>query len=227
MIYVTGDIHGDLTRFKSSNVHKLKKSDIIVVCGDFGFIWDDSKSEKDNINWLSKRKYEILFVEGAHENFELLNRYPVVERYGGNVRKIAENIYQLIRGEIYNIENKYIFAFGGGDDEEMEFDDITECDEFTRLPTEEECERARNNLKKYQNNVDYVITYDIGFKFRSMLKMESNCFNNLHAFLNEVATECRFKKWYFGCFHIDKAFTSAYYGAYKNIYELESGRELK
>ena len=109
----------------------------------------------------------------------------------------------------------------------MSFDDITECDEFTRLPNEEECNRARDNLKKYGNNVDYVITYDVGFKFRSMLKMESNCFNNLHAYLNEVASEIRFKRWYFGCFHIDRAYTPSYYGVYKNIYELESGKEFK
>ena len=54
MIYVTGDTHGDIERFKSSGIHKLKKSDSIIVCGDFGFVWDGSKGEINNINWLSK-----------------------------------------------------------------------------------------------------------------------------------------------------------------------------
>lgn len=42
MIYVTGDTHGDIERFKSSGIHKLKKGDSIIVCGDFGFVWDGS-----------------------------------------------------------------------------------------------------------------------------------------------------------------------------------------
>ena len=42
MIYVTGDTHGDIERFKSSGIHKVKKGDSIIVCGDFGFVWDGS-----------------------------------------------------------------------------------------------------------------------------------------------------------------------------------------
>ena len=59
-----------------------------------------------------------------------------------------------------------------------------------------------------------------------MLKMESNCFNNLHAYLNEVATNCKFKTWFFGCFHMDKRIPPIYHAVYRNIYEIESGKEL-
>ena len=82
------------------------------------------------------------------------------------------------------------------------------------------------NLEKAGNSVDYIITYDVGFKLRSMLKMESNCFNNLHAYLNEVATNCKFKTWFFGCFHMDKRIPPIYHAVYRNIYEIESGKEL-
>lgn len=37
MIYLTGDLHGDLERFKSKEMKKLKKGDTLIVCGDFGF----------------------------------------------------------------------------------------------------------------------------------------------------------------------------------------------
>ena len=46
MIYVTGDTHGDITRFKSSEMKKLSRGDTLIIAGDFGFIWDDSKQEK-------------------------------------------------------------------------------------------------------------------------------------------------------------------------------------
>ena len=44
MIYVTGDIHGDMSRFQVPAVKKLKEKDVLIVCGDFGFVWDGSKN---------------------------------------------------------------------------------------------------------------------------------------------------------------------------------------
>ena len=46
MIYITGDTHGDIKRFKTRSAKKLTKDDILIVCGDFGFLWDESKKEK-------------------------------------------------------------------------------------------------------------------------------------------------------------------------------------
>ena len=46
MILITGDTHGDLTRFGKRAVKKLKKNDALIICGDFGFIWDGSAAEK-------------------------------------------------------------------------------------------------------------------------------------------------------------------------------------
>ena len=46
MIYITGDIHGDFSRFRSPALKKLRKNDALIVCGDFGFIWDGSEKEQ-------------------------------------------------------------------------------------------------------------------------------------------------------------------------------------
>ncbi len=43
MVYVTGDMHGDFERFKLPAMKKLKKGDTLIICGDFGFLWDGSK----------------------------------------------------------------------------------------------------------------------------------------------------------------------------------------
>lgn len=226
MIYFTGDTHGELSRFRSSAAKKLKKGDTLIICGDFGFVWNNSKEEMSNLKWLSKRKYNILFVEGAHENFEMLDSYPKVDFCGGKARKISENIYQLMRGEIFEIEGKKIFAFGGGDDEELDVMDFRESPEFARLPSDEDCEHARESLEKVGHAVDYIVTYDVSFKMRGFLEMESNCFNNLHAFLNEVSTSCSFGKWFFGCFHMDRRIPPFYYAVYENIYDSETGKEI-
>ena len=60
MIYITGDTHGDISCFKNPKLNKLGEKDILIVCGDFGFIWNPhDKNERKNelfvINlWLFK-----------------------------------------------------------------------------------------------------------------------------------------------------------------------------
>ena len=87
--------------------------------------------------------------------------------------------------------------------------------------------RDRAEIKEIEKEkVDYIVTYDAGFKMRGFLEMESNCFNNLHAFLNEVSTTCKFRKWFFGCFHLDRRIPPFYYAVYENIYDSETGKEI-
>ena len=57
MVYITGDMHGDIKRFDSPAIKKLKKGDTLIVCGDFGFVWDNSKAEQKILKSFSKRKY--------------------------------------------------------------------------------------------------------------------------------------------------------------------------
>ena len=54
MICITGDIHGDLSRFNDKHIKKLRKNDYLLVCGDFGFLWDGTKREKHILTKLGK-----------------------------------------------------------------------------------------------------------------------------------------------------------------------------
>ena len=59
MVYVTGDTHGDISFFKDPKLKKLTDEDILIVCGDFGFLWDRSDKEKKALRTLEKKKYTI------------------------------------------------------------------------------------------------------------------------------------------------------------------------
>lgn len=76
MIYLTGDTHGGMERFQSKEAKQLKKGDTLIICGDFGFIWDGSKGEEKHLKWLGKRRYTIAFVEGTHDNLDRLAGLP-------------------------------------------------------------------------------------------------------------------------------------------------------
>lgn len=111
MICVTGDLHGDISRFKAPILKKLRRGDALIITGDFGCIWDGSKKEKSMLKKLGKKKYNILFVEGVHENFDLLSEYPVEEWCGGKTRLISGNLRQLMRGQYYTIaEKRYLLS---------------------------------------------------------------------------------------------------------------------
>ena len=57
-IFITGDTHGDFTRFKKKIFYEqaeLSKEDCVIICGDFGGIWDGSAEERHWLDWLEAR----------------------------------------------------------------------------------------------------------------------------------------------------------------------------
>ena len=64
MVYITGDMHGDIDRLYDKQLKKLKSGDTLIVCGDFGFIWDGNSQEAKILEELGSRKYNVCFVDG-------------------------------------------------------------------------------------------------------------------------------------------------------------------
>ncbi len=217
MIYVTGDIHADQARFKTKAMKPLKKGDTLIVCGDFGFIWDGSKNEQKVLKWLEKRPYQILFVEGTHDNLDMLAEYPQGSFSGGSARRISSNIFQLLRGEIYHIEDVDIFTFGGGESPDM--DDRIEGISWWRneLPSKEEIAYARQNLESHGNKVDYIITHSPSSVVNSFLDMDHMRTDQLGAFLDGVSREVQYKQWYFGRYHFDKVIPPLHHAVYLDV----------
>lgn len=88
----------------------------MIICGDFGGVWDrDASGKKETwwLDWLENRPFTTLFVDGNHENFDRLYSYPVEMWNGGKVHKIRPSVIHLMRGQVYRIDGKKIFSFGG------------------------------------------------------------------------------------------------------------------
>ena len=201
MIYITGDMHGDIERFKSKELRRLKKGDTLIVCGDFGFVWEDTAKEKRLLKWIGKRRYNTLFVEGAHDNIALLNTYPQEDWQGGKTREISGKLRLICRGEIFEIEGKKIFAFGGGATDDESADIYHQNGE--EMPTTQEIENAWCNLKNAGYKVDYIVTHKPSGKIRQML-LNSDSADVLGAFLNNLREKCEYTRWFFGSIHKDK-----------------------
>lgn len=82
MIYATGDTHGNFQRFDPKYFPEqagMTRDDYMIICGDFGGVWDDGKKEERDLDWLEDLPFTTLFVSGNHENFDRLKNYPVEE----------------------------------------------------------------------------------------------------------------------------------------------------
>ena len=54
-IFVTGDCHGDFRKFNTGYFpvqSELDKDDYVIICGDFGGIWDVGWESKNEKYWL-------------------------------------------------------------------------------------------------------------------------------------------------------------------------------
>ena len=216
MIYVTGDVHGDYDGLMDRQISKLKKGDQLIITGDFGFVWDNSKNELNNLKKLSKKKYEILFVEGAHENFEKLREYPEVDLYQGKGYRIASNIYCLKRGEIYMIGGKSVFTLGGGlppyEDEPRESP--------PSMPTDDEMQYAVENIQHHHRHVDLIVTHEAPASVKRMIDRSATV-NDLNMFLDTVMKNTRYDKWFFGALHQDRAVSDKLICVFEDVHKVE------
>lgn len=192
MIYITGDCHKDFSRFTLENFPEQKqmtKNDYVIICGDFGGVWCSRKDKRKGIddfdlNWLEERPFTTLFVDGNHENFDELYKYPIKEWHGGKVHELRPSVLHLMRGEIFEISGKKILAFGGARSHDIQ-DGIIEWDEEGKwkkkakiweregkifrinhyswweqeLPSQDEIENVWKNLEIHDYKVDYVVTH--------------------------------------------------------------------
>lgn len=248
MIYCTGDIHGDPRRFSTEcfpEQKEMTKDDFVIILGDFGLVWSGSKEEKCWLDWLNDKPFTTLFVDGNHENFNMLYTFPVIDFHGGKAHKIRDNIYHLMRGYVFDICDKKIFAFGGARSHDIQ-DGILDPDDYINrpgdfrkvyeslrkrgaffrvkgfswweqeMPSDEEMERGRQSLKEVDNKVDYVLTHCPPQEVLSILGFTDR--DKLTWYLNELIWDgLQFNRWFFGHMHIDKQIMGKFIGLYEQI----------
>lgn len=221
MIYVTGDTHANidiskLNMGKFPQQKDLTKNDYLIICGDFGLVWDGSRREMWWQDWLSDKNFTTLWVDGNHENFDILYEFPLMDKFGGKVREIAPDIYHLDRGQVLTIDGKKIFVMGGArsTDKECRIEHISWWKQ--EMPSKEEMEHAISSLDKAGWSVDYVITHCAP---RSVQNLIADWYENdpMVSFLERIYADLNFKKWYFGHYHIDKQLNEQFVALYNKV----------
>jgi len=233
MIYVTGDTHGelDIDKLNMKNFpqqREMNKHDLVIIAGDFGCIWSGGKRDEYWLDWLESRNFTTLWIDGNHENFSLINQYPVTEWKGGKVHQIRPSVIHLMRGQVFNIDGQTFFAFGGAlsIDKHYRKEFISWWSE--EIPNNREIEEGLRNLEKHNMTVDYVITHTapdtiIEQLHLDPLYLEGEKINDPTCkILTHFMENIEFKKWYFGHFHLDKKI-GKFTTIYDKIEKIEDG----
>ena len=237
MIFVTGDTHQShdifkLQDFAETDGKDLTKNDYVIVCGDFGLLWNYQETgeymssnpadahwtrrERELYDWYNELPWTTLWVDGNHECFDRLDSYPISEWHGGRVQKISDSIIHLMRGEIFELEGKTILTFGGAQSTDRGF--VTHTEDFDEhrfwwrqeIPSIAEYNHAVDNLKKHDYKVDYIITHDCPFDIKQVIyEITFDSYGNTNAnavsaMLNSWLYTVDFTHWYCGHLHMDR-----------------------
>ena len=233
MIFVTGDCHSEFQKFSTPafpEQREMTKEDIVIVCGDFGAVWNAdgvSNSEAYWLNWLDEKPFTTVFVDGNHENFDRLNsEFEVVDFHGGKA-----------------------LAFGGArshdiDDGILSWEDFDTQEEFKEtvrkwrkqrkvfrinhiswwaeeLPSDEEIQNAENNLAKVDYQVDYVVSHCAPQSIVSWLMGGYTQPDKLTMYFENLAQRLKFKNWFFGHYHDDRKIMGKFILLYDQIVRIQ------
>lgn len=239
-IWITGDIHGNPVRLSTDSFYEQKEfsgdkdDNVVIICGDFGLIWNrgfENKNEKYWLNWLESKPFTTVFVDGNHSNHSQIYTYPIKEWNGGRVHEIRPHVLHLIRGEVYTIQGKKFFAFGGASSHDIQ-DGILDPDQFDNyeefrevwkqwdeeyrmfrvkgytwweeeLPSEEEMQNGIENLERNNWKVDFVVTHSPSASILAILGHGTYEQDILTKYLEEIRIKLDYKKWFMGHMHIN------------------------
>lgn len=143
-----------------------------------------------------------LLMVSNHENHQLLNKFPKEKKFGGFVHKISDSIYHLCRGQVFEIDGKKIFVMGGAKSQDKAFRREYVSWWPEEMPSYMEYEEALYNLEQNNWTVDYIFTHCAPTSIQQAINYTYKP-DVLTIFLDQIAAEVRFKKWFFGHYHKD------------------------
>ncbi len=236
-IFITGDTHSvinfkKIREFNKDFNNSLTKKDVLIICGDFGFLWQARRSKEESywLKWLDARSWTTCFVDGNHENFDLLDNLIRTDKFRGEVGIVGHSIFHLLRGQVYRINDQKVLTMGGAECHDAQFREWGKSMWHQESITDYDILEAFENIKKHRKEVDIIISHCAPTKYAQQI-VPSNClFDWLPTQSEEqlqklLDYDFGFKMWFFGHYHEDS------YGSYENkwvccfdkIHEVQKG----
>lgn len=225
-VFITGDTHGssEIGRLNKTFAvgRELDKDDYLVICGDFGLVWADRSKYAYWLRWLDKKPFTTLFVDGNHENFDMLESMPVEQWHGGAVHRVNDSVIHLMRGQVFDIAGRSFFCMGGARsvDKARRTPHISWWPQEIPSPEERDAARAALDARGWQ--VDYVLTHCAA---RNVQRLLNPTYENdeLTCFLEDVERRLDYRRWFFGHYHEDRPVGERQTAIFEDVVEIVPG----
>ena len=235
-IYLTGDTHGsrDLKKLAARRFDDtgLTRDDYMVVLGDFGLIWQPQPTDHEVfwLDWLEAKPWTTLVVLGNHENYDRFARMPQEPWHGGYVRRIRDNVLQLVDNGIFQIDGKSFFVRGGAHsiDRALRARGVSWWAE--EVPSQSERRQAVKALDAVGWKVDYVLTHELPVSLVDALAplADRPVFPDEYMqWLQGIANLLDFKRWFFGHYHVDYRDLGKFACVYQDVITLDGAVSVR
>ena len=215
MVYITGDIHGEVARVREMVARfEITANDIIVLLGDVGMNYYGNKhGDRHRKKKLNSLGIPILCIHGNHEiRPEALITYQEDLWHGGTIYMEEEfpNLLFAKDGEVYDLEGCKAIAIGGA----------YSVDKWYRLqrdlhwfPDEQPSDaikaRVEKKLEELGWQIDAVLTHTCPYRYiprEAFLGSidQTTVDNSTELWLDTIAEKLDYNAWYCGHWHIEK-----------------------
>ena len=117
-----------------------------------------------------------------------------------------------MRGQVVELGEIKIFTFGGGESHDKAYRREGKNWWKQEMPSEAEMNEGIENLEKENFEVDYVVTHSAPTSIRPKYDPDP-----LTEYLEGIKSRLKYKKWYFGHYHIDKEIDDTHTAIFNQI----------
>lgn len=228
IIYIIGDVHGDLGKLNIFIDSKIRKSPIfseisedciregnefeimIFQVGDFGYYWPfaDSKGLINNrMDFLPDGYVKIYWCGGNHDDWDVIDNLFIEN--GDSIVEMDKEIYCCDFGATLNLADGKTVLFAGGAESIDKMWRISEMSQGANKIWWEQEGISEQDLEKLRDvtKADIVVSHTAPMCFNLNRWLANNAYKNevkdntSREKLDIIFDRYKPKKWYFGHFH--------------------------
>ena len=222
MIYITGDIHGEVFRVADAvERFNISSDDIIVLLGDAGMnYYGNNRGDRHRKKRLNKLGVPVFCIHGNHEMRPgTIPTYSEIEWRGGvvYVEDDYPNLLFAKDGEVYDLDGQKTIVIGGAYSVDKWYRLQRDLNWFPdEQPSEEIKARVEQKLDMLNWQVDVVLTHTCPQRYiprEAFLSCvdQSTVDNSTEVWLDTIAERLDYKAWYCGHWHINKRIDKIYF----------------
>ena len=215
MIYITGDIHGEVFRVADAvGRFSISSDDIIVLLGDAGMnYYGNNRGDRRRKKQLNKLGIPVFCIHGNHEMRPgTIPTYSEIKWHGGivYVEDDYPNLLFAKDGEVYDLDGQKTIVIGGAYSVDKWYRLQRDLNWFPdEQPSEEIKARVEQKLDMLNWQLDVVLTHTCPQRYiprEAFLSCvdQSTVDNSTEVWLDTIAERLSYKAWYCGHWHINK-----------------------